>query len=180
MYGMCHNRHGYRYDEDLAHTDHTPVVATAPRDPDERIGDADRERAAALLSQAFRDGLLRVDEFDQRLSSVYAATTAGDLDAATADLPDGWVSDLHSLEEAQQRSERHRRHWRGGLQSYLRVMALLVGIWLLTAFASVGDGELPYFWPAWPMLGWGIPLFLSRPRGPIARSVRHRRMARAH
>jgi hypothetical protein len=35
--------------------------------------------------------------------------------------------------------------------SYLMVMGLLIAIWLLT---SPGH----YFWPVWPMLGWGIGL----------------------
>jgi hypothetical protein len=32
-------------------------------------------------------------------------------------------------------------------------MVLLVSIWVLT-----GAG---YFWPVWPMLGWGIPMFMG-------------------
>lgn len=41
-------------------------------------------------------------------------------------------------------------------------MALLVTIWLLTTSSG-------YFWPVWPMLGWGIGL---ASHGLAARAVR--------
>jgi hypothetical protein len=37
-------------------------------------------------------------------------------------------------------------------------MGLLIGIWLFTSLAT---WELRFFWPIFPMLGWGIPLFLG-------------------
>ena len=36
------------------------------------------------------------------------------------------------------------------LRAYLGVMVMLLVIW-----AATGAG---YFWPVWPMLGWGLPL----------------------
>jgi hypothetical protein len=140
--------------------------ATVPvRDPASRITDVDRERAAAVLSEAFRDGMLRVEEFDQRLSAVYGATTVRDLDEAMTDLHPEWLRELDEAEAAQRRSTRHRREWQAGFRAYRGVMILLVGIWFFSALPSgIFDGELPYFWPVWPMLGWGIPLFLGRPR----------------
>ena len=41
------------------------------------------------------------------------------------------------------------RSFRSHVTSYVLVMGLLVAIWALT---SPGG----YFWPIWPMLGWGI------------------------
>ncbi len=41
-----------------------------------------------------------------------------------------------------------KRGFRGHFVVYLAVNALLVAIWAIT---SAG-----YFWPVWPMLGWGI------------------------
>jgi hypothetical protein len=41
-----------------------------------------------------------------------------------------------------------KRGFRAHFAVYLAVNALLVAIWALT---SAG-----YFWPVWPMLGWGI------------------------
>jgi len=68
------------------------------------------------------------------------------------------------------------------LTAYLLVNLLLVGIW-----AASGGG---YFWPVWPILGWGIglaahgaPLFpwlrsrSSRPTQRVAAAARHARDA---
>ena len=59
-----------------------------------RASDADRERVAAVLRDAAGQGLLTLDEVDERLAQVYAATYVGDLAPLTADLPAG-----HALAE---------------------------------------------------------------------------------
>jgi hypothetical protein len=43
---------------------------------------------------------------------------------------------------------RAKRGFRVHFAVYLAVNALLVAIWAMTSTA--------YFWPVWPMLGWGI------------------------
>ncbi|MFN2564329.1 MAG: DUF1707 domain-containing protein [Gemmatimonadaceae bacterium] len=48
---------------------------------------AARERAIELLSAHFAYDRLTIDELDQRLERAYAATSLGELDALTADLP---------------------------------------------------------------------------------------------
>jgi Domain of unknown function (DUF1707) len=53
----------------------------------QRIGDAERDRAAAALSDHFAEGRLDRDEFDVRLTAAYAARTAGDLEPLFLDLP---------------------------------------------------------------------------------------------
>jgi hypothetical protein len=55
--------------------------------PDLRIGDADREAAAASLREHFAQGRLSLTEFNERIDAVFAATTQGDLDRITRDLP---------------------------------------------------------------------------------------------
>jgi DNA-binding transcriptional ArsR family regulator len=62
--------------------DHRP-----PR-PGLRIGDADRDATAAVLGEHFAHGRLTLDELDARLDDTFAATTRGELSAATRDLPD--------------------------------------------------------------------------------------------
>jgi Domain of unknown function (DUF1707) len=52
-----------------------------------RIGDADREAAAAALREHYAAGRLTLDEFQHRLELVFAAKTEGDLAAITRDLP---------------------------------------------------------------------------------------------
>ena len=165
MHGMCSQQ---RRDSRVEHD--SKDTMTLVRSPNERVTNADREAAANLLRAAFSDGILHVEEFDQRLAAAYAARLGGDLEAVTADLPSDWRSSLAAQAKAERRAEAHRRYWRAEFRAYVGVMALLVSIWLLT---SVGDAEgLGHPWPIWPALGWGLSLFLTRPRGAIANAVR--------
>jgi uncharacterized membrane protein len=52
-----------------------------------RIGDADREAAAAALREHFAQGRLTMEEFQHRLELVFAAKTDQDLAMITVDLP---------------------------------------------------------------------------------------------
>ena len=52
-----------------------------------RASDADREAVVATLREAFTDGRLTLDEFDERMAAAYAGRTWGDLRGLTADLP---------------------------------------------------------------------------------------------
>ena len=57
-----------------------------------------------------------------------------------------------SDEELRQRALsrlRKKSEFRSHLTSYLLVNAALVVIWALTSPGS-------YFWPVWPILGWGV------------------------
>lgn len=156
MHGMmCHSR------PDQRERGHEVQQSAAPRPAGERVADADRSRVAALLGRAFRDGVLRVEEFDERLSDAYRSQTVGDLDAVTADLPDEWMAVLQAEEAAKHRAARRAAARRAEVRSYLGLMALLIGIWTVTSLTA---GQTIHFWPLWPALGWGIPLFLGRSR----------------
>ncbi len=52
-----------------------------------RASDADRERVAKILHDAMAEGRLTVAELDDRLRTVYAAKTFGELVPVTSDLP---------------------------------------------------------------------------------------------
>jgi 2TM domain-containing protein len=59
--------------------------------------------------------------------------------------------DPHNEEElraAAVRSVKEKQDFRGHLVAYLLVNALLVGIWAVTG--------ADFFWPIFPILGWGI------------------------
>ena len=57
-------------------------------DPAElRASDADRERVAEALREAYAEGRLTVDEHSDRVDAVYAAKTLGELVPLTKDLP---------------------------------------------------------------------------------------------
>ena len=128
---------------------------TPPPEPTVRASDAEREHHAELLREHAAQGRLTVDELDERLDRVYAARTRGELAPVVADLP---------LPEAPERPrrERQRPRLRHELVPYLAVNLVLIAIW-----AATGAG---YFWPIWPLLGWGLGLM-----GPCARAVPRRR-----
>jgi hypothetical protein len=52
-----------------------------------RASDADRERVAQVLHGALAEGRITMDELEERLTTVYAAKTLGDLVPVTADIP---------------------------------------------------------------------------------------------
>jgi hypothetical protein len=59
-----------------------------------RVGDAEREAAAAELQEHFASGRVNQDELNERLAAVFAAKTRGDLSTIFTDLPSsghGWA-----------------------------------------------------------------------------------------
>ena len=116
---------------------------TPSPEPTLRASDAEREHHAELLREHAAQGRLTVDELDERLDRVYAARTLGDLAPVVADLPD------LPAPSAPERPAR-RRSLRPEVVAYLAVNLMLIVIW-----AATGAG---YFWPIWPLLGWGIGL----------------------
>jgi hypothetical protein len=60
-----------------------------------RVGDAEREAAAAELREHYASGRLTLEELNERVDKVFAARTRGDLNALMTDLPSarpGWSS----------------------------------------------------------------------------------------
>jgi len=119
--------------------------------PKLRASDADRERTVARLRRHHADGRLDLEEFNQRIDQAYAAKTVDELDHVMRDLPPevppAWAPPSPAARLSQ--SQRKRGFYRV-LASYGGVMVLLVVIWAVT-----GAG---YFWPVWPMIGWGFAI----------------------
>src|SRR3954471_3730283 len=112
---------------------------------DLRASDSDRERVAAQLRQHYGAGRVSEEELSDRVEAAYAARTLAELDHLTADLP----SD---------RTAPTQRRRRSGLETSVRIHAtvfLVVNLMLIAIWAAAGGG---YFWPIWPILGWGIGL----------------------
>ena len=127
-----------------------PPVRTPEREI--RASDADRDATVERLRRHAGAGRLDADELDERLERALRARTLGDLRALVADLPG--------------RDRRPRANHgcsRDHVRVYLSVIGLLVAIWALT-----GAG---YFWPVWPMLGWGVFVL---PDGRAALAARRR------
>ncbi len=65
-----------------------------------RASDADRERVAELLRDAYAEGRLTVDEHAERIEAVYNARTFGELEPLTRDLPSHPGPIRHNLTKA--------------------------------------------------------------------------------
>jgi class 3 adenylate cyclase len=110
--------------------------------PEQRVSDAERERVAERLRHDYGAGRLTEEELSERVEAVYRARTASDLATLTADLPSHrGAAPVHRRSGLETSVRIH-------LTSYVLVNVLLIGIW-----AASGGG---YFWPIWPILGWGI------------------------
>jgi hypothetical protein len=124
-----------------------------------RASDEDRRRVTDLLQAHFVAGRLDGAELEQRVGQALAARTLAELDALLADLPpvDAAPSDREAPRQQHGKWSHGRHHhgheksFRSHAASYFLVMTFLVTIWLLTTPGG-------YFWPIWPMLGWGLGL----------------------
>jgi hypothetical protein len=115
-----------------------------------RISDADRAAAAERLRIAVDEGRLDLTEYDARLRSAYAATTYGELEPITADLPPVTVP---AVKEPAAVADRRKwlnewREWAGGA-------VIMIAIWGTTSLVS---GSLHAFWPAIPLGIWAAVL----------------------
>lgn len=124
------------------------MPATAPV---VRAGDPDREKTADVLGLALAQGYLEMPEYEVRLQTAFGATTRPELHALTADLP---VERLRRNDPRRLDARRRiaRRSVRFHLAGYLAGSALMLGIWLAVGL-SAGAW---YFWPVWPIMGWGL------------------------
>ncbi len=119
--------------------------------------DTDRDRVAERLREAAAEGRITAEELEERLERAFSARTEAELEPLVADLP-------APTRAAPQRRRRRRGPDADHLRAYLAVSVMLVAIWALT-----GAG---YFWPIWPIMGWGIGVIAERGgslRGPCGR-----------
>lgn len=118
-----------------------------------RIGDTDRERTVRALADHFAAGRLSREELDHRTGVVLRARTGLDLLEVVADLP---PLETPSRVPATRTPAggKARTVWRAAvLAPWAMFSVFFVLLWLLT-----GAG---YFWPVWPILGWGIGVGVS-------------------
>jgi hypothetical protein len=107
-----------------------------------RVADRDRERVVERLRRAAAEGRLEPEELEERVEAALGSRTDSELVRLTADLP----SERRSRRRRQRVAEFHRH----------RVVFLAVSLGLVVLWALCGFG---YFWPMWPLLGWGSGLF---------------------
>jgi hypothetical protein len=100
-----------------------------------RAADADRERIVERLHAAAVEGRLNADELEARLEAALSASTYLELDQVVADLPAQTAASGSARRPPQ-------------LGAFAATSILLLAIWALTGMG--------YFWPVWPILGWGL------------------------
>jgi Domain of unknown function (DUF1707)/2TM domain len=113
------------------------------RDPQLRVSDADRDRAITKLGEHAAAGRLSPDELEERGDRALSAQTNGDIAALFADLP-------RSSSPARSRGRRRDTGSRAHLIAFVAVNLMFIVIWATSGFG--------YFWPIWPLMGWGIGL----------------------
>jgi hypothetical protein len=130
-------------------------------DKDLLASDAERDEAAERLRQAAAEGRVTSEELEERLGRALGARTRGEVDAVVADLP------------SPRRPPGRPSGRRPELVAFASTAMLLIAIWALSGMG--------YFWPAWPILGWGF--FVLMPGnvfGACSHGHRRGRQRRSH
>ena len=129
----------------------------------QRIGDQERDAAVRALGDHFAAGRLTHEEFEERSTKALTARTMDELEVLMVDLPDlasapvvPFATRLPAQWAGAPRevSKKARNAWfTAGLAPWAIFGAFFIVIWLIT-----GAG---YFWPIWPILGWGVGVAVS-------------------
>lgn len=124
-----------------------------PREPGNarmRASDADREQIRTLLADAYADGRLTREEYDERLTAVLSAVTLGDLPTVVADLvpsePVRSPARVGHADIQRRATDSWRRKLRDDVRTVIFVGVIVWAIWLFTG----GVSHFP--WPIFPTL----------------------------
>jgi hypothetical protein len=150
--------------------------------PHQRFTEADRDKIAGRLRDAFADGRLDQPEFSDRLDKLYEVTTYGELEPLVRDLPAPRTYNTPKMAQTSpstpqpgQFPERPRQGHpilaaMGGFGS---VVAVNVVIWAVIGIAN--GGHFPYFWPVWLLIPWFITTMGALKAGQARDRKRERR-----
>ena len=147
-----------------------------------RASDADRDVVLRVLGQAYAEGRIDADEFDERTSGVQAARTLGELPAFLSDLvpmtePTAPPVPVAMTQLSPQRVEaeavaRWEKSRREALTMWVFVSLVCWVIYLATSFPG-------HPWPIYPMVGTSLPLLVTQfQRADMIESNRRRIIAR--
>jgi hypothetical protein len=124
-------------------------VSEPVRPEDLRVSDVERQAVAERLRVAQSVGQLDIHEFDERVQSVWAARTRGELERITADLP---VPPPAAAAPGRRTARRVFSDDGGGVTMrilsiiWLASLAVNVVVWGLV---SATNDEVIYPWPIW-------------------------------
>ncbi|MGO9501163.1 MAG: DUF1707 domain-containing protein [Streptosporangiaceae bacterium] len=116
--------------------------------PDLRIGDADRDRAAASLREHFAQGRLSLEEFNQRIDAVFAATTQSQLYRINSDLPHVLTAEPLPVAAPRQQREDGRHGQSAGrprMGALASLAAVLITFFLFLVVLSPDLSGIPSF-----------------------------------
>ena len=132
--------------------------------PHQRFTEADRDKIAGRLRDAFADGRLDQPEFSSRLDQLYAVQTYGELEPLVRDLPPvrtyqtpAVVQDSKPAPAPGQFPERKKEAQpdrRGAIGGFTGVVMVNVVIWFVIGLAN--GGHWPHFWPVWLLIPWAL------------------------
>jgi len=134
--------------------------------PDMRAGDGDRDQTISRLREAFAEGRLSTEEFEQRMSAANVAKTYGELSVLVEDLPAVAptpavaatpVPAAPTTAAAEVQSDEDHSV-RNGWASWLGVSVLVNVIYFATWLTQ--GGSAPYYWPIWVMGPWGAAILI--------------------
>lgn len=132
--------------------------------PHQRFTEADRDKIAGRLRDAFADGRLDQPEFSSRLDQLYAVQTYGELEPLVRDLPPvrtyqtpAVVQDSKPAPapgEFPERKKDAQPDRRGPISGFTGVVMVNVVIWFVIGLAN--GGHWPHFWPVWLLIPWAL------------------------
>lgn len=131
------------------------------KNADLRASDQDRHVVTSILGDAYAEGRLDPEEYQERLDKALTVRTLGEVTPLVQDI---WLVGRPTGRPAAPRSGLERGldvAVGAGIGTWLLVAVVTNVIWLVT---SIGSG-FGYYWPIWPMLGVGIGVvatFISR------------------
>lgn len=125
-----------------------------------RVSDAERRDMVELLRHHYEEGRLTLTEYEERAEQAYGALVYADFDGLVNDLPVPAGAPRPPVAPRLPGESKTEAGFRSHLNVYLVIMGFLVLIWAITSRG--------YFWPIWPMAGWGIAVVLH---GLAARST---------
>jgi DUF1707 SHOCT-like domain len=117
--------------------------------PGIRASDEDRSQTAAALGEHYAAGRLTLEEFQERLDKVYAATTLDKLDRLMTDLPGadlGRVPERRAPRPVQVPAGGSALAWQSARRFWLAIGVVAFVIWLLG-----GAGGPWLLWAAIPL-----------------------------
>ncbi|HAT1170491.1 DUF1707 SHOCT-like domain-containing protein [Corynebacterium striatum] len=126
-------------------------------DKDIRVGDAERHNALDLLSTHFANGLIDINEFEDRTGKAAVARTRSEIASLFEDLPDNPIAEVAPFKESEAQAELDRLQRRGRLVH--RIDAVIWSVTMILFFLGLFVLDLNYFFFIFPIAGiasWGV------------------------